>query len=90
MAQYKARDMTDETIFLTLQPWQSFNMMKSFGIDTVLQEKILQRTRTPQQVMNSWMNSSGHRANILNSNFTQIGVGYDPRSNSWVQMFISP
>jgi uncharacterized protein YkwD len=31
---------------------------------------------TPQDVINSWMSSSGHRANILNPNFCDIGVGY--------------
>lgn len=31
---------------------------------------------TPASVMNSWMNSSGHRANILSSSFTEIGIGY--------------
>ena len=32
---------------------------------------------TPEQVVNGWMNSEGHRANILNASFTPIGVGYD-------------
>jgi uncharacterized protein YkwD len=39
------------------------------------------------------MNSSGHRANILNSNFTEIGVGVAKDKNGtpyWVQMFINP
>jgi uncharacterized protein YkwD len=34
------------------------------------------------------MNSSGHRANILNAGFTQIGVGYVANGNYWTQMFI--
>ena len=41
--------------------------------------------------MNGWMNSYGHRANILKSNYTQLGVGYALDSNGntyWVQMFI--
>ena len=41
--------------------------------------------------MNSWMNSSGHRANILSSNFTKLGVGVAKDSNGrlyWSQMFI--
>lgn len=48
---------------------------------------------SPESVMNSWMNSEGHRANIMNSDFTQIGIAcyYDPNSPYkyyWVQCFI--
>ncbi len=48
---------------------------------------------TPDGVMNSWMNSEGHRANIMNGDFTQIGIAcyYDPNSPYgyyWVQCFI--
>lgn len=49
-------------------------------------ENIAMGQRTPEQVMDSWMNSSGHRANILNSSFKAIGVGY--YENGWVQLFI--
>ena len=45
--------------------------------------------RTPAAVMDAWMNSSGHRANILNSSYTHIGVGYCERGNYWTQMFMS-
>jgi uncharacterized protein YkwD len=56
-------------------------------------ENIAQGQRTAQEVVNAWMNSPGHRANILNSNFTEIGVGVVRDSNgraSWVQLFIRP
>ena len=46
--------------------------------------------KTPEQVMNGWMNSDGHRANILNKNFTKIGVGYHQNAsgtNYWTQLF---
>lgn len=49
-------------------------------------ENIAAGYRTPEAVMNGWMNSPGHRANILNSSFTHIGVGY--YNGYWVQMFI--
>jgi uncharacterized YkwD family protein/spore coat assembly protein SafA len=93
VAGYKARDMTDRNYFSHDSPTYGspFNMMKSFGIRySSAGENIAKGQKTPQQVVNAWMNSSGHRANILNSNYTQIGVGYDSRSNSWVQMFIRP
>jgi len=45
---------------------------------------------TPEAVVKAWMNSAGHRANILNSNFTKIGVGYVQYNgrNYWSQLFI--
>ena len=39
--------------------------------------------------MDAWMNSSGHRANILNASYTHIGVGYCERGNYGTQMFMS-
>ncbi|WP_229421828.1 CAP domain-containing protein [Massiliimalia timonensis] len=54
-------------------------------------ENIAWGQRTPEQVMNGWMNSSGHRANILNSKYTSIGVGYYRASSGktyWTQIFI--
>ncbi|BDG35019.1 CAP domain-containing protein [Saccharococcus caldoxylosilyticus] len=54
-----------------------FTVMKNFGIRyCTAGENIAAGQRTPQEVVNAWMNSPGHRANILNKNFTHIGVGY--------------
>lgn len=52
-------------------------------------ENIAKGQANPTSVMSSWMNSSGHKANILNSNFTKIGVGvyYDNGTYYWVQLF---
>lgn len=64
-------------------------MMKSFGISyRTAGENIAKGQRTPKEVVNAWMNSQGHRANILNSSFTKIGVGYVKDGNYWTQMFI--
>lgn len=52
-------------------------------------ENIAMGQCTPEEVMDSWMGSSGHKKNILSSNYTAIGVGYDPETNCWVQIFIS-
>ncbi|MGN0637929.1 MAG: CAP domain-containing protein [Huintestinicola sp.] len=52
-------------------------------------ENIAMGQRTPQEVMDCWMGSSGHKKNILSSNYTSVGVGYDPSTNCWVQLFIS-
>ena len=48
--------------------------------------------QTPAEVVEGWMNSPGHRANILNKNFNQIGIGYAYRygtgySHYWIQIF---
>lgn len=53
-------------------------------------ENIAWGQKTPEQVMNGWMNSAGHRANILNEKFTSIGVGYYQNANGvnyWSQLF---
>lgn len=52
-------------------------------------ENIAWGQKTPEIVVNTWMNSEGHRANILNSRFTKIGVGYYVNNNTpyWVQLF---
>lgn len=54
-------------------------------------ENIAYGQSTPQEVMNAWMNSEGHRANILSEKFTTIGVGYTVINGQsyWAQMFIS-
>lgn len=69
-----------------------FDMMKQFGITyRAAGENIAMGQTSPQQVMQDWMNSPGHRANILNSSFTKIGVGIAQNSNGqyyWTQQFI--
>lgn len=52
-------------------------------------ENIAYGQSTPQQVVQAWMNSPGHRANILNENFTTIGVGYTVSGGTayWAQLF---
>lgn len=53
-------------------------------------ENIAWGQKTPQEVMDGWMNSEGHRANILNAKFTKIGVGYYQNAsgrNFWTQLF---
>ena len=52
-------------------------------------ENIAKGQTTPEEVMDSWMNSPDHKKNILSKNYTSIGVGYDPLTNRWVQLFIS-
>ncbi|MFY0545138.1 CAP domain-containing protein [Brevibacillus sp. H7] len=89
MALDKAKDMHDNNYFDHTSPTYGspFEMMKKYGISyTYAGENIAMGQRTPQEVMNGWMNSPGHRANILNPNFNTIGVAY--YNGYWVQEFI--
>lgn len=91
VARYKSQDMKDNKYFSHNSPvyGSPFNMIKNFGIlYKSAAENIAKGQKTPQEVVNSWMNSSGHRANILNSSYTKIGVGYVESGNYWTQMFI--
>ncbi len=91
VARIKSQDMKDNKYFSHISPvyGSPFQMMKSFGITyRSAGENIARGQSTPQAVVNAWMNSSGHRANILNASFTHIGVGYMSSGNYWTQMFI--
>ena len=91
VARYKSEDMKNNNYFSHTSPTYGspFQMMKSFGISyRSAGENIAKGQKTPAEVVNAWMNSSGHRANILNSSFTHIGVGYVSDGKYWTQMFI--
>ena len=92
VARIKSQDMKDNGYFSHNSPiyGSPFQMMKNFGIKyKSAGENIAKGQATPEAVVNAWMNSSGHRANILNSSFTHIGVGYASGGSYWTQMFIS-
>lgn len=69
-----------------------FTALKETGVSYKMAgENIASGYRTPQEVMNGWMNSQGHRENILKENFTGISVGvYESGGRLyWVQMFVA-
>jgi uncharacterized YkwD family protein/spore coat assembly protein SafA len=89
VALHKAKDMVYNHYFSHYSPTYGspFEMMRSYKIRfTYAGENIAKGQRTPQEVMRDWMNSPGHRANILNSNYDTIGLAYF--QGVWVQMFI--
>ena len=91
VARYKSQDMRDNRYFSHTSPVYGtpFQMIKSFGISyRSAGENIAKGYATPQAVVNGWMNSSGHRANILNPDYTHIGVGYVSGGSFWTQLFI--
>ena len=93
LAQMKAEDMAKNGYFSHTSPTygSAFDMMKTYGVSyKTAGENIAKGQKTAEAVMNGWMNSSGHRANILKSDYTKIGVGYAKASDGttyWVQIF---
>lgn len=91
VAQTKAQDMHDSGYFAHESPnyGTPFEMMSFFGISyKAAGENIAMGYSSPQAVVEGWMNSEGHRANILSSSFTKMGLGYVASGNYWCQMFI--
>ncbi|MCM3569181.1 SafA/ExsA family spore coat assembly protein [Neobacillus mesonae] len=95
VARYKAMDMRDKNYFSHTSPTYGspFEMIKNFGIAyRSAAENIAAGQTTPAAVVKAWMNSQGHRANILSTSTNQIGVGYAKGGSYgyyWVQMFIA-
>ncbi|NRF06023.1 hypothetical protein HRF57_14280 [Bacillus safensis] len=90
-ARAKSQDMKDKNYFSHTSPTYGspFDQMKQFGITyKSAGENIAQGQKSPQEVVTAWMNSEGHRANILNKSYTHIGVGYVKSGNYWTQQFI--
>ncbi|NLL00228.1 MAG: hypothetical protein GX271_06145 [Clostridiales bacterium] len=65
-------------------------VLQEFGISyRTAGENIAYGQRSPQEVVNGWMNSPGHRANILNGSFGKIGIGVYQSGGViyWTQLF---
>jgi uncharacterized YkwD family protein len=94
VARYKSQDFINRNYFSHDSPTYGtpFQMITAFGIPyTAAAENIAYGQTTPASVMQGWMNSAGHRANILNRTYNQIGVGLATDSRGtpyWTQMFI--
>lgn len=93
VARLKSKDMADKNYFAHQSPTygSAGDMLSQFGIQwSAWGENIASGQRTPEAVVTAWMNSPGHRANIMSTNFSRIGVGYVTNSNGtpyWTQMF---
>ncbi|SFD86175.1 uncharacterized protein, YkwD family [Lentibacillus persicus] len=98
LARRKSRDMALNNYFSHTSPTYGspFDMMRQFDFSfRTAGENIAAGQRSPEQVVESWMNSEGHRENILNEGFTHIGVGYvedteSPYRTYWTQLFMTP
>ena len=93
VARLKSEDMANKNYFNHTSPTYGspFEMLKKFNITyKTAGENIAKGQKTAEAVVNAWMNSEGHRKNILSSSFTHIGVGYATKGSTpyWTQMFI--
>ncbi len=96
MARIKSQDMIDKKYFAHESPTYGspFKMMESFGFKfSAAGENIAYGQRTASEVMNTWMNSAGHKANILSAAYSTIGVGVAKTAAGtlyWTQEFMKP
>ncbi len=96
VARIKCQDMINKKYFSHTSPTYGspFKMMESYGIRfSSAGENIAYGQKTPAEVMRGWMNSPGHRANILSRTYTNIGVGCATSKTGvkyWTQMFTKP
>ena len=93
VARIKAQDMVNNNYFSHTSPTYGspFDMLKSFKISYRTAGENIAGNSSNSAAVNAWMNSSGHRANILNGNFTHTGIGVVNGSKYgkiYVQMFI--
>lgn len=94
MARFKLNEMDELGYFDHKSPvyGSPSEMAKAFGITDKGCGENLAGSSTPESVMDAWMSSEGHRANILNPKYTQIGIAChinsDTNSLWWAQEFI--
>ena len=92
----KSKDMADNNYFSHQSPTYGspFDLLQSMGISyTAAGENIAAGQSSAESVMKAWMNSPGHKANILNTNFTHIGIGIYKGGSYGIyhtQLFIRP
>ncbi|MGP3976488.1 sigma-70 family RNA polymerase sigma factor [Streptomyces sp. 8N114] len=88
-AQLHSEDMSANHYFNhTSQDGRSFSdRAKAQGYQSPGGENIARGQSSPKDVMSAWMNSEGHRANILNCNLTTMGLGLVEDDRTWTQLF---
>ena len=92
IARIKSQDMADKKYFSHTSPTYGspFDMMKRFGVKyRAAGENVAMGQESPEEVVDSWMKSQGHKENILSSKFGAFGVGYveQGKNTYWTQMF---
>ena len=93
VARIKAQDMVSNNYFAHESPTYGtpFQMLKNFNISYKTAGENIAANSSNSSAVTAWMNSSGHKANILNSNFNYTGIGVvssNKYGKIYVQMFI--
>jgi uncharacterized YkwD family protein len=94
VARKKCQDMINKNYFAHESPTYGspFQMMEAEGIRfSAAGENIAKGQRSAEEVMSAWMNSPGHRSNIMSPAYTELGVGMAKDKNGslyWTQLFI--
>lgn len=93
VAAVRAKELTEEFSHTRPNGRDCFTALTDAGIQySSVGENIAAGQATPQKVVTSWMNSEGHRANILSEDYTHMGIGYYHTSKGyqyyWAQIFI--
>lgn len=93
LARMKSRDMVNNNYFSHQSPTYGspFDMLKANGVSYMYAGENIAMNQTADAAFKAWMNSEGHRKNILNPNFTELGVGIAPKGNGsyiYTQLFI--
>lgn len=93
VARVKAQDMVDNNYFSHNSPTYGspFDMLKSYKVSYKTAGENIAGNSNNKEAVNAWMNSSGHKENILNSSFNYTGIGIVKGSKYgkiYVQMFV--
>jgi uncharacterized YkwD family protein len=93
LATMKSQDIVEKNYFSHQSPTYGspFDMMKTYGVSYMYAGENLAIDQDADQAHNAWMNSPGHKKNIMNPDFTEIGIGLYPKGNgsyAYTQMFI--
>ena len=93
LARLKSQDMVKNNYFSHQSPTYGspFDMLKSYKVSYMYAGENIAMNQNADAAFKAWMNSEGHRKNIMNPNFTELGVGIAPKgngSNIYTQIFI--
>lgn len=93
LATMKSQDMVEKNYFSHQSPTYGspFDMLKTYGVSYMYAGENIATNRDADKVHQAWMNSEGHKKNILNPDFTEIGIGLYPKGNgsyAYTQLFI--
>lgn len=93
LARMKSQDMVDNNYFSHQSPTYGspFDMLKANNVNYMYAGENIAMNQSADAAFRAWMNSEGHRKNILNPNFTELGVGIAPKGNGsyiYTQLFI--